>query len=305
MFSAELFHRLCFDWSSFNESLLCLLLLLWWLIGNNWRMKFRYWQYWMEDWIHLHFLFANLDFSSAWKADFYQSAPHQRKEWQNSLLFMTNVQLWQPKSAQNEAGFSFVVSVWSPHQDQDQQHVNQTNPCPSFCISVILLCFYQHNTVTLQAASELLPPLLMITISNYVVCVCVRTFLQTDRVQQPGVQSSCTASDLWPHVQVCMCMHVYYVVHICSPLLSWVIPPATSPVTRTHKHNANIHADMWSERVCVCEVCVCLRVCFALGFIISSTSSFFPLYWAHTPPPLVMLASTVACFVRVCVCVCV
>lgn len=43
MFSAELFHRLCFDWSSFNESLLCLLLLLlWWLIGNNWRMKFRY-----------------------------------------------------------------------------------------------------------------------------------------------------------------------------------------------------------------------------------------------------------------------
>lgn len=218
---------------------------------------------------------------------------------------MTNVQLWQPKSAQNEAGFNFVVSVWSPHQDQDQQHVNQTNPCPSFCISVILLCFYQHNTVTLQAASELLPPLLMITISNYVVCVCVcvlscRQIEFSSPVCGAAVQHL-TSDPTYRCVCACMCIIWCTSAALFSPESYHLLPAqshALINITLTYMLICGVSA-------CVCEVCVCLRVCFALGFIISSTSSFFPLYWAHTPPPLVMLASTVACFVRVCMCACV
>lgn len=217
---------------------------------------------------------------------------------------MTNVQLWQPKSAQNEAGFSFVVSVWSPHQDQDQQHVNQTNPCPSFCISVILLCFYQHNTVTLQAASELLPPLLMITISNYVVCVCVcvlscRQIEFSSPVCRAAAQHL-TSDPTYRCVCACMCIMWCTSAALFSPESYHLLPAqshALINITLTYMLICGVSA-------CVRFVCVCVCVLHS-----ASSSPPPPHFFLFTGPTLPLLSSCLhllspVLFVCACVCVC-
>lgn len=64
------------------------------------------------------------------------------------------------------------------------------------------------------------------------VCVCVLSCRQIEfssPVCRAAVQHL-TSDPAYRCVCACMCIHV---VHVCSPLLSWVIPPGTSPVTHS------------------------------------------------------------------------